>query len=222
MPTSIVYMINKSLEKKAGNTMARREKEADDEVDPLSGSGVLVDSGQSQASHSAALVDLKFLWNPPGVVGVVGAAVVVGVVVDVVASVVVVDAVVVVGVVASVVVVAAVVVVSPPSVAVVAAGVVASVVVAAGVVAQQTRACSSVQVGKVVVAGTVDVDAASREATQAAKRTTATFIFSIFSDFLSHFVCRDCGSYLCPAFLLGAAYQRVTWAEQGGLTTIRT
>merc|ERR1719180_568587 len=161
-----------------------RERD-EDVVDPLSGSGVLVGSGQSQASHSAVLVDLKFLASPPvGAASVVVDAVVVGVVVDVVASVVVVDAVVGVGVV-----VAAVVVVSPPSVAVVAAGVVASVevadgvvpscVVGAGVVPQQSRACSSVQVGRVVV------DAASREATQAAKRTTATFIFSIFLDFLS-------------------------------------
>merc|ERR1719180_410225 len=166
-----------------------RERD-EDVVHPLSGSGVLVDSGHSQASHSAALVDLKFLASPPvGAASVVVDAVVVGVVVDVDASVVVVDTVVVVGVVASVVVVAAVVVVSPPSVAVVAAGVVASVevadgvvpscVVGAGVVPQQSRACSSVQVGR------VGVDAASREATQAAKRTTATFIFSIFLDFLS-------------------------------------
>merc|ERR1712181_130322 len=143
-----------------------REKEADVVVDPLSGSGVLVDSGQSQASHSAALVDLKFLADAPDSVVVVVDAVVVD------ASVVVV---------AAVVVVSPIVVVSPPSVAVVAAGVVASVVVGAGVVPQQSRACSALQVGRVVVAGTVDVDAASREATQAAKRTTATFIFSIFS-----------------------------------------
>merc|ERR1712181_151787 len=115
-----------------------REKEADVVVDPLSGSGVLVDSGQSQASHSAALVDLKFLADAPD-----------SVVVGVDASVVVV---------AAVVVVSPIVVVSPPSVAVVAAGVVASVVVGAGVVPQQSRACSALQVGRVVVAGTVDVE----------------------------------------------------------------
>merc|ERR1719239_1205909 len=173
------------------------EREAD--PDPLSGSGVLVDSGHSQDSHSAALVDLKFLARVDVVV-VVAAVVVVG------------AAVVVVGTSASVVVVAAAVVVSasvgalpvavesPPSVAVVAAGVVpsdvvaagvvpscvvASVVVGDGVVAQQSRACSAVQVGRAVVAGTVDVDAASREATQAAKRTTATFIFSSLTFSLS-------------------------------------
>ena len=200
-------MVYKSLAKKAGRRRAKSEREAD--PDPLSGSGVLVDSGHSQDSHSAALVDLKFLARVDVVV-VVAAVVVVGAVVVVVAAVVVGAevvvgaAVVVVGTSASVVVVAAAVVVSasvgalpvavesPPSVAVVAAGVVpsdvvaagvvpscvvASVVVADGVVAQQSRACSAVQVGRAVVAGTVDVDAASREATQAAKRTTATLIF---------------------------------------------
>jgi len=65
----------------------------------------------------------------------------------------------------------------------------------------------------VVVVVVVDVavsltDAAFMGATHAAKRTTtATFIFaSIFSPLgsfslsLLGFVCRDCCSYLCPAF----------------------
>merc|ERR1719397_2175964 len=85
-------IIYKSLAKKAGTRMAMREREAD-VVDPLSGSGVLVDSGHSQDSHSAALVDLKFLAAFGGAVVVVGAAVVVvGAVVVVVAAVVVVGA----------------------------------------------------------------------------------------------------------------------------------
>ena len=168
--------------------------------DPLSGPGTgsgaevvnsgagVVESGHSQAVQppAASEVDLKFLAGGPGFVVVV-----------------------VVGGTASVVVVSTpvgalpVVVVSPP--VVVASGVVPADMVASGVVPQQTMISSAEQVGR-VVAATVDVVAAALmvEATQvAAKRTTATFIFSsAFSLSLSHwgFECRDCGSYLCSPF----------------------
>ena len=159
-------------------------------VDPLSGPGAgVVESGHSQAVQppAASEVDLKFLAGGPGFVVVV-----------------------VVGGTASVVVVSTpvgappVVVVSPPVVVasgvvsadvvpadVVASGVVPAVVVASGsgVVPQQTMISSAEQVGR-VVAATLDVVAAALmvEATQvAAKKTTATFIFSsAFSLSLSH------------------------------------
>merc|ERR1712192_116247 len=98
-----IRIIYKNLAKKAGTSMAMRQKEADVE-DPLSGSGVLVGSGHSQASHSAEFVDLKFRASSPDVVVGVGAVVVVVASVVVEAVVGVVAAVVVVGVAASVVV----------------------------------------------------------------------------------------------------------------------
>ena len=190
-------------------------------VDPLSGPG----AGHWQAVQppAASEVDLKFLAGGPGsVVVVVGGAGSVVVVVSGPGFVVVVvvggvaTVVVVVGGAASVVVVSSlvgalpVVVGSPSAVVVsspvvVASGVVPADMVASGVVPQQTMISSAEQVGR-VVAATVDVVAAALmvEATQvAAKRTTATFIFSsAFSLSLSHwgFECRDCGSYLCSPF----------------------
>ena len=184
-------------------------------VDPLSGPGAgVVESGHSQAVQppAASEVDLKFLAGGPGFVVVV--------VVGGTASVVVVSTPV--GALPVVVGSPSAVVVSSP--VVVASGVVPADVVASGVVPQQTMISSAEQVGR-VVAATLDVVAAALmvEATQvAAKRTTATFIFSsAFSLSLSLGICMQ-RLWVLSVFslLLGAAYQKggwgVTWARQGG------
>ena len=202
-------MIYKSLAKRAGRRRARMEREV--EPVPLSGPGV--ESGHSQAAHSSASVDLKFLNRASVVVGVVSVVVsasVGAVVVEGVVSVVVSASV---GALPVVVVSDPVVVVSPP--VVVASGVVLADVVASGVVPQQTGSSSSEQVGIWVVAASVDVPVAAAliEATQAvAKRTTATFIFSLRTFFLSVLSLSLCMQRLwvlsVSCLLLGAAYQR--------------